>query len=872
MMTSFNPGFVGFRTIGKSIASPIAYATKVITRVMPFYLSKFSVERFAIKLLLNVPYIVTPSFRLILKSYLQGRLQLPCRDSVHPKRSTSLPSDSVVPTDPRRTQSLPSPSADKPDVEVGAVAPLARPRIPTRRNSGPATECERDRLNVNRMRAAPAHARRPPNRRRSLPMRSTTLPESATALEERGPERPQSCEDTRARRNSKDDNGNLRHGSVEGNVTGSSKLPTSSTATKEPPAQQNQDLSSGTPMASARPPQLANVNDSDLLAELVQASRWFGELASTLVARRQPSSSTSTTSVPVDNNLSVPLAGPPPLSPIAEETSGAANNDASSAVASRAMLPVFDQQLTASPESRMGILSDPIPLERNRSPMSNGTANRLLRAPRTDNVALPPLTPEHTSPVIPSEETDFTPAVSAVVRTYRLARQGTIPRGPARQRTRTSSAYATWNGRNDAASDSRLGVSAQGNEEGGNQRLSLTRPPGLPDLPVIPSERFLDTTGPADSLVIRFQQRPELIGSVNLPTIPSERFLNVTNATGSVNIRPQQDATVSGLNFTRIIEQAAAPISFNFTRSSSLDRQERGLVPTSTLGSVRLISNITLFSPPGHAQRYVLLGPLGSGSFGCVALLHSLPSAGPLPTYARAPSGGLYLSPSQAPGFTPTTVKVHAVKIISKEASATHGITLTDMFTEYHVLRSSTSLLASRLSLGFHTFLASLTAAWEDPAFVHLVMPLYASSLASLRDLGPGLPLAHLRVLGAELAVALRCLHEDLHTLHLDLKPENVMLSASGHVRLADFGLSYTGRADEPLRVVKLCGTEDYLAPEARFHDFCEKVGGESEATDMYSLGVLLMVMALGTRYVSSLGCSWSVCLLGERSLTGVVS
>ncbi|KAG0145107.1 hypothetical protein CROQUDRAFT_46234, partial [Cronartium quercuum f. sp. fusiforme G11] len=49
--------------------------------------------------------------------------------------------------------------------------------------------------------------------------------------------------------------------------------------------------------------------------------------------------------------------------------------------------------------------------------------------------------------------------------------------------------------------------------------------------------------------------------------------------------------------------------------------------------------------------------------------------------------------------------------------------------------------------------------------------------------------------------------------IYRDLKPGNVLLTAEGHVKLEDFGLSKDVSASNG-RAETLCGTVDYMAPE----------------------------------------------------------
>ena len=113
------------------------------------------------------------------------------------------------------------------------------------------------------------------------------------------------------------------------------------------------------------------------------------------------------------------------------------------------------------------------------------------------------------------------------------------------------------------------------------------------------------------------------------------------------------------------------------------------------------------------------------------------------------------------------------------------------------------------------------------------------SLLAYLKDVP--LPYADVARLGVKIASALDDLHRQ-HVIHLDIKPENVMLRPSGEAVLIDFGLSHHRQLpdlmQEEFRVP--FGTAPYLSPE--------QLNGirNNQRSDQFSLGVLMYFLSTG--------------------------
>ena len=103
---------------------------------------------------------------------------------------------------------------------------------------------------------------------------------------------------------------------------------------------------------------------------------------------------------------------------------------------------------------------------------------------------------------------------------------------------------------------------------------------------------------------------------------------------------------------------------------------------------------------------------------------------------------------------------------------------------------------------------------------------------------GPLDPAEAARV-GAQVAEALGVAH-GTGVVHRDVKPHNVLLTASGDAKVADFGIARAASEASLSDGSFVLGTAKYMSPEQAMGD---RVGPES---DLYSLGVVLYEMLTG--------------------------
>jgi serine/threonine protein kinase len=170
-----------------------------------------------------------------------------------------------------------------------------------------------------------------------------------------------------------------------------------------------------------------------------------------------------------------------------------------------------------------------------------------------------------------------------------------------------------------------------------------------------------------------------------------------------------------------------------------------------------------------------------------------------------------------------TTGKLYAQKQFKKASLTVHKKLVEQTKTERAILES----------VNRHPFVVKLFYAFQDHEKLYLILE-YAQGgelfthLAQERMFTEEVASFYM----AEMVLALEHLHQNLGVVYRDLKPENCLLDAEGHLLLTDFGLSKVA-VDDDDSCKSMLGTVEYMAPEV--------VQGlkYSFAVDWWSLGAL---------------------------------
>lgn len=169
-----------------------------------------------------------------------------------------------------------------------------------------------------------------------------------------------------------------------------------------------------------------------------------------------------------------------------------------------------------------------------------------------------------------------------------------------------------------------------------------------------------------------------------------------------------------------------------------------------------------------------------------------------------------------------TTGRLYAQKQFKKASLVVHKKLVEQTKTERQILES----------VNRHPFVVKLYYAFQDQEKLYLILEYgqggeLFTHLSTERMFSEETAAFYM----AELVLALTHLHDDLGVVYRDLKPENCLLDAEGHLLLTDFGLSKV--AVDPDTCNSMLGTVEYMAPEV--------IQGKKygKAVDWWSLGAL---------------------------------
>ncbi|KAL3857108.1 hypothetical protein ACJMK2_011803 [Sinanodonta woodiana] len=140
--------------------------------------------------------------------------------------------------------------------------------------------------------------------------------------------------------------------------------------------------------------------------------------------------------------------------------------------------------------------------------------------------------------------------------------------------------------------------------------------------------------------------------------------------------------------------------------------------------------------------------------------------------------------------------------------------------------------------LGDHPFIVKCQEYWQSRKHVYIVLEYVPhGDMFTLWTFHGYFPESLVKLYVAEMAIVLDYLHKS-GVIYRDIKMENILFDANGHIKLTDFGLAkWLGRGEKTRTI---CGTLLYMAPEIL------AVYPYGHTADWWSLGILMYAMLVG--------------------------
>uniref|UniRef100_A0A914HGK4 non-specific serine/threonine protein kinase n=1 Tax=Globodera rostochiensis TaxID=31243 RepID=A0A914HGK4_GLORO len=198
--------------------------------------------------------------------------------------------------------------------------------------------------------------------------------------------------------------------------------------------------------------------------------------------------------------------------------------------------------------------------------------------------------------------------------------------------------------------------------------------------------------------------------------------------------------------------------------------------------------------------------------------------------------------------------KVYAMKLLDKDKM---------------IRRSDSAFFWEERDIMAHSqsdWIVKLHYAFQDLRYLYMVMEFMpGGDLVNLMA-NYDIPEQWAQFYTAELVLALDAIHS-LGYVHRDVKPDNMLISESGHIKLADFGTCVKMNEDGFVMCSSAVGTPDYISPEVLRSQGGEGVYGRE--VDWWSVGIFLYEMLVGETpfYSDSLVNTYSRIMDHDRQL-----
>ena len=141
-----------------------------------------------------------------------------------------------------------------------------------------------------------------------------------------------------------------------------------------------------------------------------------------------------------------------------------------------------------------------------------------------------------------------------------------------------------------------------------------------------------------------------------------------------------------------------------------------------------------------------------------------------------------------------------------------------------------------------HPNICRLVEVHETEGSVYLIMELVEGRpLLDLEDFEP-IPKEKRIPIFKQISSVLHYL-KSKSIIHRDIKPDNVLLTPTGHIKVIDFGLSISENSDK--KDFRRVGTPGFIAPEVINYKKGSLKGYGAES-DIYSLGIMLYCAIVG--------------------------